>query len=75
MDSRKFVRMLVVLGVSEPKMTEAFLLKRSYKVVDRLATIIMELSGMKEGSSVKSDVSFRQESGLAVPISVSEGTT
>jgi hypothetical protein len=71
LDAQKLVRFLVLKGVKQPKFTEAQLKKRSFKIVDRLANIIMELSGMKPEAPVVADVNFRQESRPPLPVSAS----
>lgn len=62
LDGQKMVRLVVALASRQPKLTEDILKRRSWKVVDRIANVIFELSGMKPEASVKADVTFRPES-------------
>lgn len=65
MDGKKLVRLLVVHGVTEPKLTLELVSARSFAVVERIATAIMQLNGMlkDKGASADTvaDVTFRQE--------------
>jgi hypothetical protein len=65
-DAKKLIRLLVVHGVVEPKLSLEIVSKKSYLVVERIANEVMQLNGMvkKEGASAATvaDVTFRPES-------------
>lgn len=65
MDAKKLVRLLVVHGVVAPALTMEVVSSRSFAVVERIATEIMQLNGMlkDKGASAATvaDVTFRQE--------------
>lgn len=65
MDGPKLIRLLVVHGVVEPKLTMEIVSSKSYAVIERIATEVMTLNGMmkEKGASASTiaDVTFRQE--------------
>jgi uncharacterized protein YrrD len=65
-DAKKLIRLLVVHGVVEPKLTLEIVSGKSFAVVEAIAKKVMELNGMQseKGASpaTVADVTFRQES-------------
>jgi hypothetical protein len=61
-DGQKLVRLMVVNGVSEPKLTLEIVSKKSFAVIDRIAQDVMKLNGMlkEKGPSAATvaDVTF-----------------
>jgi len=47
-DGQRITILLVVSGIAEPKLTEAIIRERSFEVVDRLASKLMQLNGMNK---------------------------
>lgn len=65
-DAKKLIRLLVVHGITEPKLTLDIIAGKSFAIVERIAQKIMELNGMgkEKGPSAATvaDVTFRQAS-------------
>lgn len=65
-DAKKLVRLLVVHGVVEPKLSLEVIASKSYAVIERIAQEIMTLNGMSKdkgaSASTVADVTFRPES-------------
>jgi len=65
-DGPRLIRLLVVHGMVEPKLTPEQVAARSYAVIERIASKVMELNGMQSGKGASpatvADVTFRQES-------------
>src|SRR5690348_7689176 len=65
-DPRKLIRLLVVHGMVEPKLTLEIVSAKSYHVIERIAQEVMKLNGMQteKGASpaTVADVTFRPES-------------
>jgi hypothetical protein len=61
-DAKKLIRLLVVHGVSEPKLTLDIVANKSFLVVERIAQEVMRLNGMtkEKGASAATvaDVTF-----------------
>lgn len=67
LDPKRLIRLLVVHGISEPKLSLDIIAGKSFSVVERIAEEVMKLNGMqkdKGGASAATvaDVTFRQES-------------
>jgi hypothetical protein len=65
-DAKKLIRLLVVHGMVEPKLTLEIVSRKSFHVIERIAKEVMRLNGMlkDEGASAATvaDVTFRPES-------------
>ena len=65
-DGPRLIRLLVLHGVVEPKLTMDLIAKKSFRVVEKIATEIMQLNGMgaEKGAppATVADVTFRQAS-------------
>jgi hypothetical protein len=65
-DAKKLIRLLVVHGMVEPKLTMEIVSRKSFHVIERIAKEVMRLNGMlkDEGASAATvaDVTFRPES-------------
>lgn len=61
-DGQKLVRLMVVNGVAEPKLSMELVSKKSFTVIDRIAQEVMKLNGMlkEKGPSAATvaDVTF-----------------
>lgn len=62
LDNHKFLRLLVVYAMTQPQVTEEQLAQRAWGVIDRLATQVMDISGMGKHAAVSASVTFRPES-------------
>ena len=74
LDSLRFMRLVVVYGMVEPKLTEEHLLHRAFGVIDRLATHVMEMSGMGRNVAASAALTFRPEPGPGVSVPPGSGT-
>jgi hypothetical protein len=72
-DPAKFVHLLVIYGVQEPPLTEASIKDKAPAIIDRIATEVMRLNGMTKEAALSASMTFRQESGPAVPVPAGEG--
>ena len=72
-DGAKFVHLLVVYGVADPPLTEADIKDRSFPVIDRIARAVLRLNGMTQEAPLTASMTFRPESGPAVPVPAGEG--
>ncbi len=72
-DPQKFIRALVVYGVTEPKLTEELLATKAYAAIDRIANAILILNGMKKEAALSAHATFRPESGSPVAIQDGQG--
>ena len=65
-DAKKLIRLLVVHGISEPKLTLEIIASKSFAVVERIAKEVMRLNGMSSekgpSAATVADVTFRPES-------------
>jgi hypothetical protein len=65
-DAKKLIRLLVVHGIAEPKLTLDIIANKSFAVVERIAQEVMKLNGMSKekgpSAATVADVTFRQES-------------
>lgn len=65
-DAKKLIRLLVVHGVAEPKLTLEIVSNKSFAVIERIATEVMKLNGMSKekgpSAATVADVTFRPES-------------
>lgn len=65
-DAKKLIRLLVVHGIAEPKLTLDIIASKSFAVVERIAQEVMKLNGMSKekgpSAATVADVTFRQES-------------
>ncbi len=65
-DAKKLIRLLVVHGVAEPKLTLEIVSNKSFGVIERIATEVMKLNGMSKekgpSAATVADVTFRPES-------------
>lgn len=65
-DAKKLIRLLVVHGMIEPKLTLDVIATKSFAVVERIAQEVMKLNGMSQGkgpsAATVADATFRQES-------------
>jgi Asp/Glu/hydantoin racemase len=57
-DQMRLMTQLCVAGVAEPLLTEALLAERSFAVVDRIASAVLELSGMGKGAALTATRTF-----------------
>lgn len=46
LNGQKLIRLLVLYGVEQPKLTEAIIEEKAFAVIDRIATHVMKISGM-----------------------------
>lgn len=76
-DGQKLIRLLVVHGVAEPKLTLDIVSSKSFSVIERIATEIMALNGMAKdkgaSAATVADVTFRSEAGTGVSVPPSQG--
>lgn len=65
-DPKKLIRLLVVHGVAEPKLTVEIVSKKSFGVIERIAQEVMNLNGMMKEkgptAATVADVTFRPAS-------------
>lgn len=73
-DGAKFVHLLVVYGVAEPRLTEADIKDRSFPVIDRIAKAVLRINGMTQEAPLTASMTFRPESGPDVPVPAGEGS-
>ncbi len=64
-DAKKLLRLLVVHGVVEPKLSLEVIAGKSYTVIERIAQEVMKLNGMSKekgpSAATVADVTFRPE--------------
>jgi len=72
-DPVKMIRALVLHGVHEPKLSEAFLENCAFEVVDRIAQAVLDINGMVKTAGLTSDLTFRAEPPAPVPVQAGEG--
>lgn len=65
-DAKELIRLLVVHGVTEPKLNRDIVSSRNYHVIEKIAQEVMRLNGMQKEKGASpatvADVTFRQES-------------
>ncbi len=73
-DPIKLIHLCVVHGVVEPKgLTLEMIRTKSWIVIDRIATAVMELNGLVKGATLSASMTFRPDAGSDVSVSAGPG--
>lgn len=72
-DPQKIVHLLVIYGVTEPRLTEADIQGKNPQIIDRIANAVMRLNAMTKEAPLTASMTFRPEPHPDLPVPPSEG--